>query len=363
MNPLAELQRAGLTSPEMMTVALTDACNLDCGHCWVDAGTRGPFVPAATEGLRQLFVEFARLGGRRLQLTGGEPLLHPDWRELLALAAAQDFERIVLQTNGLLLRPRDLQALAQVEPARLRIQISLDGAGSQTHDLVRGAGSFDMTLTCLRRLVEAGFAAQLSLFFTEMRHNLHELPELLVLAAALGIGEVRSGTLVPGGRATDGHLAPPRPEQYLELFERYRRDAAFRELYGRIGCVAALEWGRTGKQVSDCCRFLATPYLTASGRLYPCLMCHAEPYSVAGVFDKGLTRALVEGIPRWTELQRIGRRRAATIAACRACELHESCAAGCLGRTWGSCGDFQAVEDRCLQRLAVQRWIEKNGPL
>jgi len=353
--------QAGLALPQMLTLALTDACNLDCAHCWVESDRERALDPVPTAVLEHLIGDFVALGGTSLQLTGGEPLLHPDWRLLLSEALGAGLEQVVLQTNGLLLGQSDLDYLATLG-AGLRIQLSLDGANPQTHDLVRGSGTFAATLAVLQRLARAGLAPRVSLFFTEMQHNLHELPELLALAEWFEIPSLGSGTLVCGGRAAENaQIRPPRSDQYLNLLDRYREDAEFQRRYTERGSTAAIEWSR-GAGEGGCCEFVATPYLSASGLLYPCLMCRAEAYAVSGVFGSGLRRALDCGIPRWRELQQIRRQRATTVAACRGCELNDSCAAGCIGRVWGSCADFQVVEDRCAQRLAVHRWQKKNFP-
>ncbi len=96
-------------------------------------------------------------------------------------------------------------------------------------------------------------------------------------------------------------------EQYLSLLERYDRDDHFRELYDKIGTVAALEWRKGDAIRQECCTFIENPYLTPSGRLYPCLMCHTDEYSVTEVFEKGLVAAFAEGAPLWSSLHRISR--------------------------------------------------------
>ena len=363
MDPLqiiSGLQQAGLSPPNILTLAITADCNLDCAHCWVDAGPSRVATQVPVDQLRRLLSELVQLGGTGLRLTGGEPLLHPDWLELLGYAGELGLEKIILQTNAMLFGSGDLSALRELALDQLQIQVSLDGATPETHDRVRGEGAFRQTLESLRHMVRCGLGPQLALFMTEMRHNLQELPDIFALAVELGIGAVSSGCLVGCGRAaTDQQIQPPEPEQYLTLLERYRTDNDFRRHYAKLGCIAALEWCKTDGR-TDCCCFIVTPYLTAAGVLYPCLMCHADEYSVSGVFEKGLAAALDEGIPLWTSLQAISRQRAVALPECQACALLKTCAGGCMGRAWGSFGDFMRVEDRCRQRQAIARWQEKK---
>ncbi len=354
-----QFRHEGLILPELLTIAITGECNLRCAHCWVDSGPDSSVSWVPKQDVQRVIDDFAALGGSAIRLTGGEPLLHPDWLELMRLAGAAGLQ-VLLQTNGMLFDDEDLQALRELRLADLNIQISFDGAKAATHDLVRGAGTFQQALKGVRSLVEHGFGANVSLFFTEMRHNLQELPDLFLLAEQLGIGSITSGSLVVCGRAGEEDvIAPPDPEQYPALLQRYAEDQKFQQLYAKFGCIAALEWCGT-KSSGTGCRFIRTPYLTAKGVLYPCLLCHADQYSVAGVFATGLPAALIEGISLWSSLQQVSRQRVAAIPECRECAFLQSCAGGCMGRAWGSFGDFLVAEDRCQQRHTVMRWNNKN---
>ncbi|WP_020676764.1 radical SAM protein [Geopsychrobacter electrodiphilus] len=354
-----QLKHAGLSLPETLTLAITSACNLSCAHCWVEAGeSQPPPVPGVV--LRSLLRDFSRLGGSGLRLTGGEPLLHPDWLDLLGYAAELGLSRLILQSNGILFRAQDVTALKRLDLKHLQIQISLDGVNATTHDLVRGTGAYARTMRGIELLCAQGLGENIALFFTEMRHNLHELPELFLVADRLGVGSLSSGTLVRCGRARDDEvIAPPDPEQYLPLVEKYAEDSEFQQLYARLGRVAALEWSHCESSQRGC-TFIKNPYLTATGVLYPCLMCHAEEYSVLGLFEKGLDLALREGAPLWSRLQQLSQGRATALPACQNCSLRQSCAAGCMGRAWGSFGAFLATDDRCQQRQAVMSWKEKS---
>jgi radical SAM protein with 4Fe4S-binding SPASM domain len=358
---LQQLHQAGLQPPGTLTLAITGACNLVCCHCWVEAGeaTSRAHVPLRT--LRRLVEEFAAMGGDGIRITGGEPLSHPHWLEILKLPRCLGFKTIILQTNAILLREEHLASLRELDFPGLTIQISLDGVTARSHDLVRGEGAFSGALHGIEMLVQEGLGPRIAIFFTEMRHNLGEIPELLDLADKMGIGSVSTGSMVLCGRAAETSLvAPPRTEQYLSLLERYDRDVHFREIYRKIGTVAALEWRANDAIRQDCCTFIENPYLTPSGRLYPCLMCHADAYSVMEVFEKGLVAALAEGVPLWSSLLRISSCRADEIPECRDCPAKLFCSGGCMGRAWGSCGSLMAADDRCETRRAVYQQLHNS---
>ena len=351
---LHQLNLAGLRPPHILTLAITGACNLACCHCWVSAGDSSPHGHVPLRSLRKLMEEFAAIGGSGIRITGGEPICHPEWLDILQLSCFLGFKSVALQTNAMLLEDEHITVLRKMDFPGFSIQVSLDGATARTHDLVLGEGAFDGALHGLMKLVQGGLGQRVSIFFTEMRHNLAEIPALLDLADSLGLSSVSSGSMVLCGRASETSLlAPPGLEQYLCLVEHYNSDVHFRELYGKIGTVAALEW-RIGDSVRQhCCTFVENPYITPSGRLYPCLLCHSDEFSITGAFEKGFDASLGEGVPLWSSLLDISRRRAGMIPECQDCPGKLCCAGGCMGRAWGSGGNLLVVDDRCGVRRAI----------
>lgn len=347
----------GLQLPRILTLALTGSCNLYCRHCWVDSSPESgrPELPEAV--INRLLREFAAIGGHGVRITGGEPLCHPAWLRCLQLVRELGFSQLVLQTNGTLLTAAVVEDIANLDFPGLTIQLSLEGATAASHDCIRGDGTFTAAMTGIQHLVAAGLGQRLNLAFTEMRHNLNQFPQLLQLAETFGIGAVTAGTLVTGGRGGDAESAPlpATIEQYLDLIDQFEGDHTFRESYRQRGNLTALEWWQEKPSVNGCCQFVQQPYITPSGLLYPCLMCHADAYAVTGVFEKPLTDALVEGASLWSTLQQTCRLRSSTIAVCQSCPERNICAAGCPGRALGSSGDLQAPDDRCGLRQAIAR--------
>ena len=353
---LHALEQQGVLAPRTLTVAITGDCNLGCRHCWVEAGkvSSAGHVPLRT--LCRLTEEFLELGGEALRITGGEPLCHPAWLDLLGYARSIGVHDVSLQTNGMLFTDEQVAALRALDFPKLTIQVSLDGATAESHDLVRGAGAFDGVMAGIRALVRGGLGPATTIFFTEMRHNLLEIPELLECAAGLGIGTVTTGALVLCGRAAgEGEIAPPEPDQYLQLLRRYEREPGFRKLYEKIGTVSALVWRFSDSPRTGCCTLVENPYLAAHGRMYPCVLCHADGYAVSGVFDKCLAAVYREGAPLWAALMRTSRCRADAIPECRVCPGRLTCAGGCMGRASGSHGDLLAADDRCEVRRSIYR--------
>jgi len=315
--------------------------------------------PVPVDAIKKLIQEFILLGVEEICLTGGEPLTHPDWFEILSFACRQhDLHRVRLQTNGTLLTGLDIEAICSINSKSLAVQVSLDGSTAETNDIVRGIGSFEQIIQGLKLLAAAGMGHQVVVAFTEMRHNFEQLPDLLKLLDKLGIGSLVSGTLIIGGRAvlTD-RIAPPTPSQYRELLNLYHSDSQFKTLYKKLGNIAALEWF-AGKSypMPESCNCMENPYVNADGVMYPCLMLPIETLAVKDVYQRPLEEILLEGLSLWAELPNLHHRRSVEIETCKDCPGRQHCAGGCMGRAYASTMDFMSVEDRCELRKEVYSW-------
>jgi radical SAM protein with 4Fe4S-binding SPASM domain len=349
---------AGLLPPRALTVAITADCNLRCQHCWLECGRDGDAGVVGVPALQELVREFIALGGKELCITGGEPLTHPQWLDLLEFCCRQpELQRVCLQTNATLIDADIATVLGGGAFGKLAIQVSLDGCSAATHDLIRGAGSLQQALRGLRCLVDAGLGGQTTIAFTEMRHNLAELPELLELAEQLGIARVIGLTLIAaGGAAGNAATQLPTSGQYLALLERFDSDPGFRQRCQAIGSFPALEWQRgADESVHTGCRFLEKPYVTAHGLLYPCALLQVEAFAGRGIYRQPLAEVITAVLPVWTELLQASRERTTAMPCVAGCPGGRHCGGGCLARAYLHGGSLVAREDRCALRQEVYR--------
>ncbi len=349
----------GLSLPKRVTLMMTNGCNLSCRHCWPQSIPVDSFPPVPASKLKQLIRELNCLPVDEICLTGGEPLTHPDWFDVVRHACGMDsFKQVTLQTNATLPDETVAGQLLDLDCQKLQIQVSLDGGKSETHDPVRGKGSFKRTLKGLRRLSEKGLAIQTLLAFTEMQHNFSDLPLILEIADDLGASGCVSGTLVSEGRAkmSDG-IVPPTPLQYRWLLHLYETDPGFRSRYDRLGNVAALEWlkGRSSSS-GQVCSCIETPFIDEKGTMYPCLYLQAPALALTGIYESSFASVVTDAIGLWQELPKLNRRRRQKLESCKRCPGWQHCGGGCAGRAHAATQDLMAVEDRCALRKTVYSW-------
>jgi len=183
---------------------LTEGCNLRCRHCWIAPKyqSEGSSYPALDLDLFKSIIEQAKpLGLAGVKLTGGEPLLHPQIKEILEYIRTQDL-RLTVETNGVLCAPELAEKMAVCKDPF--VSVSLDGADAETHEWVRGVqGSFRAALKGIRILVDAGFKPQI--IMTIMRHNKGQMESVVRLAERLGAGSVKFNIVQPSARGEKLH--------------------------------------------------------------------------------------------------------------------------------------------------------------
>ena len=362
---LRMIRDAGLHAPESLTMMVTGNCNLSCRHCWLNCHTLDSSPPVPAKKVTGAINEFAQLGGARITLTGGEILTHPDWSDILRFSLDHPhIHGVTLQTNAALIAPKQIAELGKMCLDKLTIQVSVDGACAQSHDYIRGRGSFADAMTGIGHLVEAGLGPRMQVAFTEMAHNCSELPQLLKSIDKLGIARLISGTLVKGGRAAgSSHMRLPTPDQYQELIRLYHTDAEFKALYDKKGRISAIEWykNRTEPAVEGCCNCLQNMFLDTRGSLYPCTMLLLEQFASNSVYDRPMRLVIEESLSKWSDISILSRTRQNTIKSCRQCADKQHCGGGCMGRAATVQGELMAPEDRCALRKAVFRWKMLSG--
>jgi len=178
---------------------LTEGCNLRCRHCWIDPKYTTPNKPTSHlsfDTFSRIIEEAIPLGLRGVKLTGGEPLLHPEFPRFLLFLREKGME-LTVETNGTLLTEEIAWILADFP--QLTVSVSLDGARKETNDLIRGIeGAFTLALKGIEILVSKNIRPQI--ICTVMKWNLGEIPELITLARNLGASSVKINCLQPIAR-------------------------------------------------------------------------------------------------------------------------------------------------------------------
>jgi 7,8-dihydro-6-hydroxymethylpterin dimethyltransferase len=144
-------------------IEINDACNLSCPVCFADSAVgRGGHRPLA-EIEAMLDAVVASEGEPDLvQLSGGEPTIHPQFFEVLAAAKARPIRHLMINTNGLAIarEPGFAERLAEFMPG-LEVYLQFDSLRREALMDLRGADLSKVRIEALEALERAGVSTTL----------------------------------------------------------------------------------------------------------------------------------------------------------------------------------------------------------
>ncbi len=202
--------------PDLVALNLTRRCNLNCAHCYLDAGVRacGGDELSTTEALSVVDQIAVSNGEAMVVLTGGEPLMRPDIEQLARRAADQGL-MVVMGTNGMLLNDA---RIASLQRAGVRaVGISLDSLDPKYHDGFRGLdGAWARTMAGIDACRRGGLMFQIHFSVTD--DNAGELDDMIAFCRDAGAVVLNVFFLVCTGRGE--RLTNVSPETYDSVLRR-----------------------------------------------------------------------------------------------------------------------------------------------
>jgi MoaA/NifB/PqqE/SkfB family radical SAM enzyme len=278
---IVELAQAGtpLASPVEAYFEVANRCNSKCATC--------PLTFSPQESARQLsLADFTRLVDqlpdlRRAVMQGiGEPLLNRDLAPMIRYLKDRAVY-VVFNTNAALLTRR--RQVELIESGLDELRVSLDGSTPETYLKVRGIPAFERVVDNVAEMVrtrrELGSATpRVSFWVTGLRENLPELPDVVDLAARVGVEEVYLQRLVFWGQG----LAVAEQSVYRGCREQAEAIIAEAERRARRHGVrlrgadaldpraSLVDRPPMDRPWTACSRPLRLAYITANGNALPC---------------------------------------------------------------------------------------------
>jgi radical SAM protein with 4Fe4S-binding SPASM domain len=228
-----KVQRADQTDRSFtFQYQITETCNLRCTHCYQDESI---VYQASTKELLLMLDKGLQTMEKwhftpRIPLSGGEPLMSPSLWPLLHHLEAYKKDHEVMSavlTNGTLIDRDIAETLATYTVVRF-VQVSLDGATSETHNTIRGKGSFEKALKGIAHLTKAGVPAHIH--FVVHKQNYEDAFQMVDLAEEVGAEFVLVTRLVPFGRGKSMNALTPDEVHHLYTVLGERTDKALSQM-------------------------------------------------------------------------------------------------------------------------------------
>ena len=335
--------------------SITGACNLRCRHCFMSAPGSKHGNPDLSE-LLNVVDQLAECGVFNVGITGGEPLIRPDFWQIVDALTEKGIEINAIYSNGLLVNG---EFISEYKKRNLHagIQMSYDGIGM--HDWLRGLpGTEQAVRNAFCILKENGISASAAMCLH--RKNVHTIRETVNWLKDNGVRSLKINRIQEVGEwaktAEDIRLTAEETIQaYADYIPQFFADDAPLSLvldgafgFDRKRNTAEISYIRPCSAEHEAERLSCPPlgksfYIGAEGMVAPCMMMADDPYSVnfPNLHKTPLKEILGESRLMALTQVKVGDVRNGN-AECRKCPYIEKCSGGCRQAALSAAGNYLA---------------------
>lgn len=303
------------------SLALTHRCNFKCVHCYAARPVLPPEL--GTGRLTELVDEMSDAGCLFLLITGGEPLIHPDFKRLYARIRERGM-LVSVFTNGSRIDDETIELFRDLPPRM--VDVTLYGYSEETYRAVTGvAGMRERVWRAVERMMENGIRVAVKTVVLSI--NQHEFHDIQAQAKAWGLRFRMDAMLfgrLNGDRSPLQYRLHPEAAAALEFSDAKRTEQW--KVYGEKFTVSDPD-----SRLYRCAAGVWSFHLDPAGSLQPCLMASHIAHNVAHTpFMEGWKRLTAD----------MSSRKVASNSQCASCDKRAYC---------GYCPPFAHLEsgDEC----------------
>lgn len=330
---------------------ITDCCDQRCEHCYIFSEGYPKLVEMSFPKARQVVTDCVEMCRRMNRLpyfyiTGGDPILHSRFWDILALLRERDIPFTIL---GNPFHLTDEVCARLKEYGCDKYQLSIDGL-RDTHDAIRKPGSFDTTIEKIAVIRKAGIRC--AIMTTVSGTNIREIPEIIDLVVAHKVDIFAFGRYCPTSFEKSTHIEPLEYRDFLERiwqkFEQYKDCGTTFNLKDHLWTLFLYEKGLF--QIPD-----ATDVDTVYDGCH-CGDCHMTILPTGGVmacrrFESPVGNVFKEHILDIYNGEKMDAyRQFERFKKCSRCELLRFCR-GCPAVAYGYTHDFYAPDPQCWKEI------------
>lgn len=362
------------TRPEMPHAPLQGAyftptryCDRTCPYCYQGLNDRMN-TEMTWEQIELAIGRIKHVNPRcRIIVAGGEPFAHSRIREILRLIDDEGFPFVIL-TNG---------SYIDVETARFlktlnglaTVQISLDGATAETHELTRGKGHFPLVMRAIRNVIAEGLP--LVLAPTVHSKNLHEVNAIADLAFSNG------GWLSPNALKELPHAGlnytnlELTQEQHAESLRSINEHLI--NTYGLDQVLARMQEYKKGDPEVCSAKQPNATFICGmahelvdidwNGDVYPCHMSKGPELVIGNIFREDFAAIFQRVEDKHLRVM------SHEIEQCSGCKFTSQCAGGCRANAWFTYGTMEHHDASCdysyeihLDKLLIGGAMQQTRP-
>lgn len=251
---IEESGRQGFYYPELINLFITNKCPQNCIHCFNDSDMN------ASEMEFKDIIRIINMINKKtpqITLTGGEPLVHKDFLNIVDSINGFDYKSIVTSLNI-----SNIDIVKSLENFN-EIQISIYGHDRFSHDnFTKNVGAFDRVWKNIKKLS----STNTNITISSMNNEPNKLEDIVKLAIDSGVKKIQFGELVNMGRAkiNENKLCFKKiePRIIFNLKSKYRN---YIDIIYDEGCL-------TNSISVSCGAGISKLDIDSNGFIYPCIL-------------------------------------------------------------------------------------------
>ena len=326
--------------PEQVTIELTGKCNLSCKHCY-GFFKAGEGESLDTKQVMSVMEQIRALHCSDLRITGGEPLMHHDFWDILDIAVNKHHFYVTITTNGTLITPQAARRIKEI--GRVNVHISIDGHTPEINDPFRGLdGAFDRAVAAVKSLKAEGIDVRIN--HAIHRHSRPHIQTMWEFADQLGVS-ISMGQLYRMGRCEESA-----GDIHIEPAEFYRAIESVRHRYGGSSQHGSAK-DCTDHTIRRCDGGYTKMAIRPNGDITPCITYPHVPRFVMGNVYETPIEDIFYNFDRDAML---GENNAIQIPGCKSCPDITDCKSGCLAISFAETGRLDRRDPfSCARQRAV----------
>jgi len=343
-------------APYLIVWNITNACNLNCRHCYQSADKPSADELSTKEAMNAINA-MADAGVGYIALSGGEPLYRKDFFDIANHIRKQEIG-FGIATNGTILSKEKIHQLEELNCQY--IQISLDGM-EETHNKIRGPKAFERTIQGIKNAANSDISTGIAMTVT--KDNYDEVEKVIELTEDLGANIFMHYNFIPTGRGKDIINLDITPKQRETLLMMLAKESKERDIsllstapqYGRIaaegGSLSLTHFDVSGQEgIGEDISFLADFVggcgcgrlyiaMQPNGDLTPCVF---FPYVIGNIKNDNILNV-------WNNstLLKQARKREEFIGNCKNCSSRNICG-GCRARSYSYFKNVREDDPGCI---------------
>lgn len=322
-------------APLLMQVELTEACNLRCRFCYNSQ------KPRYNKNVFDILDRLAEQGVMQINLTGGEPLAHPQFFDILDYAC-EKFPNVVVLSNGSLMNKEALEKIHKSKVTSVNISIHGD---MTTHDaLTQTTGSYEKSIAALKYFI-TGKKILIASNYVLNGSNMHMLKDTIDYFHSIGLEFMTITRFIPVGIGDGARDLILTPAQLIEAFQIvYDHNSAGQTPH--IEFAEATPFCALPKHlrsIANCCSYgYDRFYVDVTGEV---LVCGLSRIRLGGnILDKTISE-----IKRGSDVYRKFVKNQHIPDTCAVCDNFSLCHGGCRAAAI-SVGGWEKVKDPNMTR-------------